>query len=130
MHVLIPERLRRDPTLLLRAKENLARWRLTSSADAYRTLDEWEYLLNGDFDRLLSVLVQPTKRQRGFGSYLHSLVRNLFRRRNVRSLSESFSDAINWLSSLLLRPIFPVRQPYRFRTKDALEVIGTLLTRF
>ena len=57
MHVLIAERLRRDPSLLARAKENLARWRLTSSADVYRTLDEWECLLNGDFDHLLSVLV-------------------------------------------------------------------------
>jgi hypothetical protein len=57
MHVLIAERLRRDPSLVDRAKENLARWRLTSSADAYRTLDEWKYLLNCDFDHLLSVLV-------------------------------------------------------------------------
>jgi hypothetical protein len=50
MDILIAERLRCDPSLLRYAKENLARWRLSASPNVVPTLDEWEALLNGNFE--------------------------------------------------------------------------------
>jgi hypothetical protein len=62
MDILIAERLRRDPSLLRYAKENLARWRLTASPNVIPTLDEWEALVNGNFDELLLFMVGSDER--------------------------------------------------------------------
>jgi hypothetical protein len=60
--ILIAERLRRDPSLLRHAKENLAQWRLTASLNVIPILDEWEALLNGNFDELLQLMVSSDER--------------------------------------------------------------------
>lgn len=61
MHILIAERLRGDPSLIARAKENLSRWRVTTSVRAVKSLDEWEDLLGGDFEALLKLLSSPSE---------------------------------------------------------------------
>lgn len=62
MHVLIEGRLRRDPSLLRYAKANLSRWRQTCSPRVERTFDEWEQILDGDFERLLNLLLSTDER--------------------------------------------------------------------
>lgn len=62
MHAVIAERLRRDPSLLGDARANLARWRATSSPRVAPVLEEWEALLDGDFESLLGLLVSPGER--------------------------------------------------------------------
>jgi hypothetical protein len=62
MDILIAERLRRDSSPLRHAKENLARWRLSASPNVIPALDEWEALLNGNFDELLRFMVSSDER--------------------------------------------------------------------
>jgi hypothetical protein len=62
MHVLIAERLRRNPGLLRQAKATLSRWRQPASSNVLPTYNEWEQLLDGDFEQLLSLLVSRDER--------------------------------------------------------------------
>jgi hypothetical protein len=64
MHALIAERVRFNPSYLDVAKSNLARWReqRKPAGGDLRTFNEWETLLNGDFDRLLELLASRDER--------------------------------------------------------------------
>lgn len=62
MHSLIAERLRRDPSLLALAKGNLSRWRETGSPRTSKIMEEWEILLQGDFETLLELLESPSEK--------------------------------------------------------------------
>lgn len=54
---LIATKLRREPAMVDKARGNLARWLETCSAGARPDLLEWQRLLSGPFDDLLSLLV-------------------------------------------------------------------------
>ena len=59
LHRLVVEKLRADPSLLDRVRENLARW----SRDVRGSwIDEWSEIIDGPFDALLSFLVEDSER--------------------------------------------------------------------
>jgi hypothetical protein len=56
---LIAAKLRDQPALVTKARDNLARWLKHCSSGARRDLLEWQRLLSGPFDELL-VLLEAT----------------------------------------------------------------------
>ncbi len=61
-HSLIAEKLRVAPVLVGHAQENIIRWQRDCSERARPTLLEWQALLEGPLDDLLSVLTSPDER--------------------------------------------------------------------
>ena len=53
---LIVDKLRREPTLVGKARRNLTRWLETCSPGARPDLLEWQRCLSGPFDQLLALL--------------------------------------------------------------------------
>lgn len=53
MHRLIARRVRRDPSLVTKAKENVFRWQ---QSDHLTPSAEWLPLLNGSLDQLLRIM--------------------------------------------------------------------------
>lgn len=63
IHRLAVEKIEREPMLLSRARETLARWRAVSSARSTPALDEWQRLLDVDGGRgALAVALEDTER--------------------------------------------------------------------
>ena len=62
LHRLVAEKVRRDPALLDKAKENLVRWRLTGCENSRPYLDEWERLVNLGIDACLAVATEDSER--------------------------------------------------------------------
>ncbi len=59
---LIAARIRENPALVDKARANLRRWRSTASPGALRTLEEWNVLLEGPFDDLMTLLQADDER--------------------------------------------------------------------
>lgn len=59
---LIAEKLQRDPTLLEKARANLARWLQTTDLRSAPDLLEWQRLLAQPLDKILAVLVSSGER--------------------------------------------------------------------
>jgi hypothetical protein len=59
---LIVEKLRRDPTLVDKARANLSRWLQTYDQRSVPTLLEWQRLLDGPFVELLAILESTGER--------------------------------------------------------------------
>ena len=59
IHMVVAEKLRTDPALLNRARGNLTRWRATLSG---AWMDEWQAVLDGPLERLLSFLGDRSER--------------------------------------------------------------------
>ena len=59
---LIAAKLRSQPSLVEKARGNLARWLETCSAGAKPALLEWQRLLSGSFDELLALMQATDER--------------------------------------------------------------------
>lgn len=59
---IVAARLRENPALLTRARANLDRWMSSASPGARRTIEEWQAVLDGPFDRLLALLESEDER--------------------------------------------------------------------
>lgn len=62
LHRLVAEKIRRNPTLFVRAKATLARWRTTVCAASQPHLEEWEHLMNQGIDASLAIAVEDSQR--------------------------------------------------------------------
>ena len=58
----IAEKLRRDPSLVRVAKQNLDRWFLTCSPRAAPALTEWEQILGSSVDAVIETLTATDER--------------------------------------------------------------------
>jgi hypothetical protein len=58
----IATRLRDHPELVEVARQNLRRWRTTSSPRTAPALDEWEQALDAPFDQILALLTATSER--------------------------------------------------------------------
>jgi hypothetical protein len=61
MHRLVAEKVRGDPALLEKARENLRRWQKTESSPS-RTLAEWEHILSGPASQVAQFLEERSER--------------------------------------------------------------------
>jgi hypothetical protein len=61
MHRLVAEKVRADPTLLDKARENLRRWERTEGSPS-RTLAEWENILSGPVPQVARFLEERSER--------------------------------------------------------------------
>ena len=59
---LIASKLRKEPALVEKARGNIARWLETCAAGAKSDLLEWQRILTGSLDDLLSLLVATDER--------------------------------------------------------------------
>jgi hypothetical protein len=62
MHVLVAEKLRRDPQLLLRVAETLQRWRVQVCERSQPYLLEWQMLVDQGVDACVSTMTERTQR--------------------------------------------------------------------
>ena len=84
LHELVADKIRADPALLERARENLRRWRPTMSAGSLPYLDEWERLVGAGLEACLAVATEDSERATAlrqstpFGGVLTNVERNRF----------------------------------------------------
>jgi hypothetical protein len=62
LHRLVAEKIRRDPSLLRIAKDNLARWRSKATPNGLEYLSEWERLLEVGLDAALAAATEDSER--------------------------------------------------------------------
>lgn len=62
LHRLVAEKVRRDPTLLHIAMDNLARWRSKATSNDLEYLAEWERLLHAGLDPALAAATDDSER--------------------------------------------------------------------
>jgi hypothetical protein len=62
LHRLVAEKIRRDPSLLRIARENLARWRGRATPNDLEYLGEWERLLDAGLDAALAAATEESER--------------------------------------------------------------------
>jgi hypothetical protein len=62
LHRLVAEKVRRDPSLLRIAFENLARWRSKATSNDLESLAEWERLLDAGVDAALATATEESER--------------------------------------------------------------------
>ena len=62
MHVLIAERMLRDPALVERARRNIRRWKARDSAGLPEGLRQWEEILERPATEIASIMTEPSER--------------------------------------------------------------------
>ena len=62
LHRLVAEKIRRDPSLLRIARDNLARWRGKATPNDLEYLSEWERLLEAGLDAALAAVTEESER--------------------------------------------------------------------
>ena len=62
MHRLVAARVEQDPTLFVKAKGTLAKWRNAVSASSQPWLDEWERLMERGIEACLAAAVEDSQK--------------------------------------------------------------------
>ncbi len=62
MHVLIAEKMLRDPALVEHARRNLRRWKTRDAGDLPEGLRQWERILERPTTEIASIMTEPSER--------------------------------------------------------------------